>query len=307
MPSLRADIPGDHPRAYVTTTPKPIALLREWVTRNDGSIIAVRGSTFDNKINLSPLILEALKTTYEGTLIGQQELDGVLLDAAAGKVFSQADINTARVSPSRVPQLDCVVVGVDPGGTGEEDETGIVVVGRDERFDQYVLGDHTIMGVGREAARHCWRVFVQYDAKKLIVENTLGKTWVTESFTDAYAELRDIEGLFPPHSSPPIETVDSKKSKKTRAQPVGMRCEQHRIHFSGFWPKLENQCVDFDPVDKDSPDRLDAFVSASRWLMKQEPRRAVIATPVSIKSQSPGSELGGLDVLRTLEAQLSRW
>lgn len=306
MPSLRADLPGDHPRAYITTTPKPIALLREWVTRSDGSIITIRGSTFDNSINLSPLVLDALRSTYEGTMIGQQELEGVLLDAASGKVFSQADINTTRIRVGEEPQLSRVVVGIDPGGTGEQDETGVVVVGQDSKYDQYVLGDHTIMGVGREAARHCWRILAQYQAQRMVVENTLGKTWVTEAFTDAYVELRDHEGLFPKGSKPPLETVDSKKSKKTRAQPVGMRCEQHRIHFVGFLSALEHQCVEFDPEDKDSPDRLDAFVSASRWLMKQEPRRATIVTPTSIRDKA-GREENGLDTWRALEAQLTRW
>lgn len=308
MPSLRADIPGDHPRAFITTTPKPIAILREWASRKDGTVITVQGSTFDNRENLSSLVLEALRKTYEGTLLGQQELDGVLLDAADGRVFSLADINAARISPGEEPELPLIVVGVDPGGTGEEDETGIVVVGRDSKNDHYVLADHTILGVGREAARHCWRILVQYGASKLVVENTLGKNWVTEAFTDAYVELRDNEELFPKGSRPPIELVDSKKSKKTRAQPVGMRTEQHRVHFVGYHPKLEEQCVEFDPDDKDSPDRLDAFVSASRWLMKQEPRVARIATPASIRESARTPMVpGGIDTLQALELQLARW
>ena len=305
MPSLRADIPGDHPRAFVTTTPKPIALMREWSSRTDGSVITVRGSTFDNKINLSSLILGALRQTYAGTLIGQQELDGVLLDAAIGKIFSQVHINTSRVTPDEVPELPHIVVGVDPGGTGEEDETGVVVVGRDKKFDQYMLGDHTVLGVGRDAARHCWSIFAQYGATKLVVENTLGKKWVTEAFTDTYAEMcRD--GLFPSGSRAPLQTIDSKLSKKTRAEPVGMRCEQGRIHFVGYHPKLENQCVEFDPADRDSPDRLDAFVSASRWLMKQEPRRATVVTPTSVRDQH-GVPVGGITTLQELEMQLARW
>lgn len=304
MPSLRADIPGDHPRAFVTTTPKPIALLREWVTRADGSIQVVRGSTFDNAINLSRQVVDALRTTYEGTQIGLQELDGVLLDAATGKVFSQVDINTSRVTLAKMPELTTIVVGVDPGGTGEEDETGIVVVGRARDNDQYVLADRSILGVGREAARHCWRTMVEFGATKMIVENTLGKQWVTEAFTDAYKELAS-EGLFVEGSRPPIETIDSKQSKKTRAEPVGMRCEQHRIHFVGHHPKLENQCVDFDPADRDSPDRLDAFVSASRWLMKNEKRRATIVTPASIQEQTNTN--GGMSTLQELELMLARW
>jgi phage terminase large subunit-like protein len=304
MPSLRSDIPGDHPRAFVTTTPKPIALLREWVTKTDGSIITVRGSTFDNKMNLSSLVLEALEETYRGTLIGQQELEGALLDASAGKVFSQAHINMARVRSDQVPDLSWVVVGVDPGITGEEDETGIVVVGQDPRHDLYVLGDHSELGVGRDAALRCWRIAAEYGAKRLVVETTQGKKWVVEAFTDAYKELHD-EGIFS-SSIAPIETVDSKLSKKTRAEPVGIRCEQRRLHFVGFHPKLEAQCVEFDPADKDSPDRLDAMVSACRWLMKREPRRSAVVTPTSVRDESP-SNPGGMDILQGLELQLARW
>jgi phage terminase large subunit-like protein len=310
MPSLRADLPGDHPRAFVTTTPKPLSLLREWATRDDGSIIVVQGHTFDNRANLSPLILQALEKNYAGTTIGEQELAGVLLDAATGKVFSQVDINTARIDPEDLPKLKRIAVGVDPGGTGEEDETGIIVVGQGVDHDLYVLDDCTILGVGREAARHCWRTLTRHSAGKMIVENTLGKKWVTESFTDAYNELRDDEGIFPADSRPPLETVDSKLSKKTRAEPVGMRCEQHRIHFVGRHPKLEAQCVEFDPSDRDSPDRFDAFVSASRWLMKQEPRQASIVTPASMEESKELDRLGGMNGMGALDdiyAQLARW
>jgi phage terminase large subunit-like protein len=148
LPALRADIPGDHPRAFITTTPKPSELLRDWASRTDGTVITVQGATYDNKINLSQTILRALEETYAGTTIGLQELEGVLLDAATGKVFSQVDINTNRVPSENVPELPLIVVGVDPGGTGDEDETGVVVVGRDATWDQYVLGDHTISCVG---------------------------------------------------------------------------------------------------------------------------------------------------------------
>lgn len=308
MPALRVDVPGDHPRAFITTTPKPSDLLRDWASRTDGTVLTVQGSTYDNKINLSSTILRALEETYAGTTIGLQELEGVLLDIATGKVFSQVDINTARVEPGEVPELPMIVVGIDPGGTGDEDETGVVVVGRSSTFDQYVLGDHTISGVGREAALHCWRVLAQYGAHRLVVENTLGKNWVTESFTTAYFELRE-EGLFPENSLPPIDTVDSKLSKKTRAQPVGMRCEQHRIHFVDKLPKLEHQCVEFDPDDRDSPDRLDAFVSASRYLMKQEPRRASLITPTMLGEMLAASPEvgGGLNIMQELEMQLARW
>lgn len=305
MPSLRADIPGDHPRAFVTTTPKPIELLQEWVSRKDGSVVTITGSTYDNALNLSQQVIDELQKQYEGTRIGEQELMGVLLSAATGKVFSQVDINTARISGEELPELVRIAVGVDPGGTGEEDETGVVVVGQDRHHDLYVLADHTILGVGREAARHCWNIFVQYGADKMIVENTLGKTWVTEAFSDTHKEMV-ADGLLPAKARPPMEAVDSKVNKKTRAQPVGMRCEQQRVHFIGHLRKLEAQCVQFDPADRDSPDRLDAFVSAARWLMKQERRRSNLVTPTSLEEER-NSDQGGFSILQDLEAQLVRW
>lgn len=282
LPSLRVDLLGDHPRAFVTTTPKPVGLIREWATKKDGSVVVVRGSTYDNRLNLSRHTLSAFEEQYKGTLIGQQELEGVLLDAASGKVFSQAHINTARTEPCQVPKLIRIGVGVDPGATGEDDETGVVVVGQDENYDLYVLDDRTILGVGRDAALHCWRVFSQHGADRLLVEAVMGRRWVTDTFGAAYIELRDGEGLFDRHTNAPLDGVDAKASKRTRAQPVGMRCEQGRLHFVGRWPRLEEQCVEFDPDDRDSPDRLDALVIACRWLMAKEPRRATIVTPTSI-------------------------
>jgi hypothetical protein len=61
MPSLRADLVGDHPRAFVTTTPKPIDLIQEWLKRDDGTVHLMRGSTFDNQANLSALVIQELK------------------------------------------------------------------------------------------------------------------------------------------------------------------------------------------------------------------------------------------------------
>jgi phage terminase large subunit-like protein len=299
MPALRASLPGDHPRAYVTTTPKPMPILREWVSRDDGSVIVVRGSTFDNATNLSPLILEALKKEYDGTSIGRQELYGELLDDMVGKLFSQTDINMSRVN--KAPDLQRVVVSVDPGLTGEDDETGIVVVGADKAGDWYVLADLSAKGVGREAAMKVWRAFIEHKADKVVVETNLGKKWMIESFTSAYTELvRDVDNplILPPMTSPPIAQVDAKVGKLLRAQPVGMRCEQGRLHFVGTFPVLEAQCVDYDPNDRESPDRLDALVHGCRYHLGMEKKAVSISSAVSLEEKRLGQNtptgMGGM-------------
>lgn len=68
---------GDDPRALITTTPKPIPLLRELV--QDESTAIVKGSTYENRANLAPQFFSQLITKYEGTRLGRQELDAELL------------------------------------------------------------------------------------------------------------------------------------------------------------------------------------------------------------------------------------
>lgn len=293
MPALRTQLVGDHPRAFVTTTPKPMKLLREWVAANDGSVIVARGSTYDNAENLSPQILAQYRKKYEGTRIGEQEIYGKLLDDAIGELFVLADLNRARVDDDfDWSRLVHVAVGVDPGLTGDGDETGVVVVGSDAAGDMYVLADRTIMGAGKEAAEHCWNVFSEFDAEALVVETNLGRRWMTETFVDIYRAMVDDGDLPKRRGGCPLKEIDAKASKLLRAQPVGMRCQQGRLHMVGFSPKLEDQMVEFDPNDKDSPDRMDALVHAARWLMRQEKRAVKIHTAASVSS------LAGRSILR---------
>ena len=67
---------GSRPRALVTTTPRPMELLRN--IEANASTITTRGKTSDN-INLDEKVIEVLTATYGGTRIGAQELDGELL------------------------------------------------------------------------------------------------------------------------------------------------------------------------------------------------------------------------------------
>lgn len=277
MPSLRADLIGDHPRAFVTTTPKPIDLLQEWVKRGDETIHIIRGSTFDNKSNLSALVLEELRKRYEGTAVGAQELHGEMLDGFEGALFNRLDIENNRVTTA--PDLVNIVVGVDPSLTGEDDEMGIVVVGRSRDNQMYVLQDASLMGVGRTAALAAWRVLASWGADKLVCEVNLGKRWMQQVFHDAYYELVG-QGVFEENTKPPIVGIDTKIGKKTRGEPVAMRNEQKRLHHVGKFPELEDQMATFTSWGmSESPDRLDALVHACRFLMEGEKKQARISTP----------------------------
>jgi phage terminase large subunit-like protein len=286
LPSLRADLIDDHPRAFVTTTPKPIKLLIEWLAQDDGSIHFITGSTFDNSTNLSEHMLRELRKRYAGTDLGQQELYGKLLEVQGGGLFKRRDIERNRVKI--IPDdIIATVVGVDPNLTGEEAETGIVVACRTADDQWYVLADRSFPGTGRAAAIHMWRTMADFAADILVYETNLGKRWMSEVLTDAYMELIE-EGLFPPNTSPPMKGIDSKHGKKTRAEPVAMRNEQGRLHHVCHCGKvncdeyeaLENQMILFDPEStRESPDRMDALVHACRYLMLGEKRKMRVSDP----------------------------
>lgn len=282
-PALRADLPGDKPRALVTTTPKPIMLLKTWVSDPDKWKVAIiRGSTFDNMINLSEDAVEELRQTYEGTSLGRQELYGELLDDITGALFSYSTIHKYRLEmgPAKVAHR---TVGVDPGLTGDEDgdEMGVIVACRDYEDQAYVLADETTKLAGRDAALHAWHVFERYGCDTLVYESNLGKAWMHQVFVDAFRELQ-AAGIFPSEViNPPLVPVFSNQGKKLRAEPVAMRYSQGRVHHVGIFEKLETQMLTFDPLSsKASPDRLDALVHAIRHLMEGERRRSRILSPL---------------------------
>jgi Terminase large subunit, T4likevirus-type, N-terminal len=68
---------GPDPKAVITTTPKPRAILRELLAR-PGLVIS-KGTTYENRENLAPQFYEEIIRKYEGTRLGQQELEAELL------------------------------------------------------------------------------------------------------------------------------------------------------------------------------------------------------------------------------------
>ena len=68
---------GRHPRSVVTTTPKPIKLIRD--LPNSPGVHVTRGSTFDNQDNLAPSFFNGIIERYDGTRLGQQEIHAELI------------------------------------------------------------------------------------------------------------------------------------------------------------------------------------------------------------------------------------
>lgn len=91
---------GDDPRGVVTTTPKPLQIVRELLKddREKGGETAVtRGSTYDNKANLAPKFYQTVVKKYEGTRLGRQELDAEVLEDMPGALWQRSNLDANRI------------------------------------------------------------------------------------------------------------------------------------------------------------------------------------------------------------------
>ncbi len=238
---------GSDPRQIVTTTPRPVPLLKRLLA--DPTTAVTRGSTYDNRGNLAPAFLAQIVARYEGTRLGRQELLGEILDDVPGALWTLATIDAHRVAEA--PALDTltrIVIGVDPAASaGEESaETGIVVVGRDWRGDGYVLEDASLRGSPFEWGRAVVAAYDRWRADAIVAEANQGGAMVAAT----------IQAIW---DAAPVTLVHASRGKLTRAEPVSALYEQGRVHHVGAFPALEDQMTTYDGSGA-SPDRMDALV-----------------------------------------------
>jgi phage terminase large subunit-like protein len=116
---------GTRPRQVVTTTPRPIPLLRRLI--DDAGTVLSRARTADNAEHLAPGFLQRVVARYAGTKLGRQELDGEMIEARGDALWRRDDIEQARVA--HLPDMRRIVVAVDPPGSHRSGTCGIVVAG----------------------------------------------------------------------------------------------------------------------------------------------------------------------------------
>lgn len=249
---------GD-PRICITTTPKPIKLLKD-ILADAGTVIS-RGSTYENQGNLSQKFLDRVIGKYQGTRLGRQELDAEILDDVPGALWTRAVLDRLRLRPNQVPAMRRVVVAIDPGvSTGEDaDETGIVCAGLGQDGHGYVLADESGIYKPNEWANKAIDLYHRLQADRIVAEVNNGGEMVGNT----------IHAIDP---KVPFRAVYASRGKVIRAEPVSALYEQGKVHHVGAFADLEDQMcaftTDFDRKAAGySPDRLDALVWAKTDLM----------------------------------------
>ncbi|MDE2469813.1 MAG: DNA-packaging protein [Bradyrhizobium sp.] len=247
---------GKNPQVVVTTTPKPIKLVRDLLA--DSATVVTRGSTYDNRANLAPAFLEQMVRKYEGTRLGRQELNAELLDDMPGALWTRDMIDRATVRA--MPEMRRIVVAVDPATTSGEksNETGIIVAGLGADGLGYVIADLSCKESPDGWARRAVSAYRFYKADRIVAEANQGGDMVRSTIhtVDASASYKAV------HAS---------RGKYTRAEPVAALYEQDRVKHVGMFAALEDQMASFvtdlDRRAAGSPDRVDALVWALTELM----------------------------------------
>lgn len=268
------------PRICVTTTPRPLALIKELL--DDPDVRLTVGSTFANSSNLARSYQKRLMKRYGNSRLGLQELFGGLLDDNPDALWQQGIIEAGRVDTP--PTMARVVIAVDPAVSENKrsDLTGIVVVGLGADGDVYVLDDLTgvILDASKpglvyerleEPHKHTpneWgdiviRAYTHYKADAIVGERNKIGSLVASNVRAAMYRKAHRDGQNPDLASAAlkIRTPLATRGKDIRAEPVVTLYEQGRVHHLGHLVALEQEQTEWNPkVTPVSPNRIDALV-----------------------------------------------
>ncbi len=273
---------GKKPRQCITTTPKPLKLLKEILV--SPHTVTTRGSTYDNAPNLAPSFLSQIVTRYEGTRLGRQELNAELLEDVPGALWTREMIEEGRIAKDAMPPLKRIVVAIDPAvSVGENsDATGIVVCGLGVDGHGYLLEDASGKLSPPDWARRAVGLYHKHKADRIVAEANQGGDMVRHTIATVDANVA-------------FRAVHASRGKITRAEPVAALAEQRRIHHVGAFPELEDELCTFEAGSSESPDRLDAMVWGFSELLLGAQRPALRLVSVfapTIPRSIPGSNLG---------------
>ncbi|WP_072392098.1 terminase family protein [Hyphomicrobium sp. CS1GBMeth3] len=247
---------GTSPAIAVTTTPRPLPLLK--TIMNDPATVITRAATSANAAHLAPTFIAEMERRYAGTALGRQELLGEIVDERSGSLWRRDWIESNRVG--QCPELTSIVVAVDPPvtATARSDACGIIVAGLGADGRAYIAADRSLQGREPQVwARAAVRAYQEFLADRVVAEVNQGGDLVT-------AVLRQID------ETVPVRAVRATRGKWLRAEPVAALYAEGRVAHAGRFETLEQQMLTFgaDGLSHGrSPDRVDALVWALTDLM----------------------------------------
>lgn len=253
------------PRQIITTTPRPIELIKAIIAGQEGKVHVTRGKTADNRANLASSFLRKIEDRYAGTRIGRQELNAEVLGDLPGALWTLASLDAYRLSEA--PEMGRIVVAVDHAvtDTEESDEHGIIVAGKVEGEQRgAVLEDASLSGSPNVWAKRAVSLYHSWQADCIVVEVNQGGDMVANT-------IRTID------PNVKIREVRATRGKHVRASHISALYEQGKVAHVGSFPELEAQMTQMTTngyEGEGSPDRVDALVWAMTELFPGMTERA---------------------------------
>lgn len=212
----------------------------------------------DNASNLSAEYLDTLKSLP--ARLQKRFLLGEFGDANPSALFPDDVIETYRVTDGKVPDMVRVVVGIDPSGSGDEDnadndEIGIVVGGIGTDGNAYLLEDCTVKAGPATWGAVAVSAFDRHQADLIVGEKNYGGEMVAHVIKTQ-------------RSRAPFKFVTATRGKIVRAEPFGALYAQGKVRHVGLFPQLEDELAGFGTngfTGSRSPNRADAWI----WVLNQ--------------------------------------
>lgn len=276
---------GDDPRVMMTTTPRPIPVVRNLLQREGDDVVVTRGATKDNKGNLAKSFWDQIVKTYAGTRLERQEIYGELLEDFEGALWNHSMLEEAK--KKECPGLNKIVIGLDPP-TSSKGEAGLIVGGLCDQKRAHILADLTLSGSPEKWGMAAVRAYHKYGANCIVAEVNQGGEMVKSVIHNIDPNVR-------------IRTVRASVGKIARAEPAALLYEQGRVDHHFDSPKLEDEMCAMVPGElKESPNRVDALVWCLWELIVQYNRAKAGTWGRKDKKNRPARPRSGFGALRHL-------
>lgn len=209
----------------------------------------------DNIENLSPEYLKTLAGL--STRMRRRFEEGEFADANPNALFDEADIDKWRVLDGKLPQFVRVVVGVDPSGSGDEDnvdndEIGIGIAALGSDGNAYVIEDCSLKAGPNTWGKVATDAYERQKADVIVGEINYGGEMVATTIQTARPRT-------------PFKKVTATRGKAVRAEPFSALYEQGKVRHVGYFPKLEDELCAMSTIGytgQGSPNRADAIIWA---------------------------------------------
>jgi hypothetical protein len=220
---------------------------------NAQDFAAIQMNPRDNQANLPPEYLRTLEALPARMRV--RFLQGEFADVAEGALWSLETIERWR--QFEPPDMQRIVVSVDPSGSGDEDnagndEIGIVVAGLGTDGNGYLLEDLTLKAGPKVWGNVVTTAYDRHQADKIVAETNFGGDMVRFVVQTAKPNV-------------PFKKLTASRGKVVRAEPISALHEQGKIRFTGNFPELEDELCSFTTngyMGQNSPNRADAMIWA---------------------------------------------